>query len=55
VVEADGQDLGYLRRTGAQAVAPELDAGLSVEARLLTVEERPDGRPWLNIELFEAR
>jgi hypothetical protein len=54
VVEADGQVLGYLRRTDAQAVAPELDAGLSVEARLLTVEERPDGRPWLNIELFEA-
>jgi superfamily II DNA/RNA helicase len=54
MVEGRGQVIGYLRRRDAQAVAPELDAGLSVAAHLLTIEERPDGRPWLSIELLEA-
>jgi hypothetical protein len=53
-VQSEGHMLGYLRLGDALLVAPELDAGLAVEANFLSVEAADADRPRLNLELREA-
>jgi hypothetical protein len=55
LVETEGQQLGYLRRSDAQALAPELDAGMRVHARLLSLGEPNASRPNLQVQIEDQR
>ncbi len=51
LLQSQGQFLGYLRRSDGQALAPELDAGMHVDARLRSVGQDTAGRTLLEVEI----
>lgn len=53
-LHAQGQTLGYLRRTDAQAVAPELDSGIAIDAALISTEVAESGRTRAEVRLTVA-
>jgi hypothetical protein len=52
-VVSDGQTLGYVHRGDAQALGPELDAGMSVEARVVDIGFEVDDRTVISLAINE--
>jgi helicase len=52
-VETGGHTLGYLRLADALVVAPEVDAGTEIVARLISVDKADGARTTLQLELDE--
>jgi superfamily II DNA/RNA helicase len=55
IVELNGRILGYLPRQLAQLVAPEMDAGLSLEAVVVSVDLKPGRTPRITLRLTAER
>lgn len=50
-LDSMGQTIAYLRRGDAQVVAPEIDAGMEVEARLVSIARDESGPTVLTVRL----